>query len=135
VRRLFVICGVTVLLAACVARASGTPAPQLFSSSAQPVAGKRFPGLALVLPPQAQKVWTSFRATCVAWVAHRRLPGSVTAVPQGAQVPNAVVCSWRIPAGTTGKQLRARIATDVTWNDTSLEHAQGQLVTWTIQRR
>ena len=133
--RLLGISGVAVLLLACVARASSAPAPQLFSSSAQPVSGKRFAGLALVLPPQAQNGWRSFQAACLAWVAHRRIPGTMTATPHGAAVPSAVVCSWRIPARSAGKELRARVATDLAWNDGSFEHAQGELVKWTIQRR
>ncbi len=134
-RRLLVIGGATLLVAACVASAAGTPMPQLFGSPIPPVAGKRFPGLALVLPPEAQTEWQLFKATCLAWVARRRIPGTMTAVPLGSPVPNAVVCSWKVPVRTAGKEFRARVATNVVWNDSSLEHAEGQLVKWTIQRR
>lgn len=134
-RRLLIIGGVTLFVAASVASAAGAPVPQLFSSPLPPVTGKRFPGLALVLPPEAQREWQSFKPTCLAWVGGRRIPGTVTAVPLGSPVPNAVVCSWKVPVRTTGKEFRARVATDVVWNDDSLEHAQGQLVRWTIQRR
>lgn len=129
------IVGAGLLVAASAASAIGTPTPQLFSSPVPPVAGKQFPGLAVVLPPEAQEQWQSFKATCLGWVARRRIPGTKTAVPLGSPVPNAVVCSWKIPPRTAGKGFRARIATNVVWNDDSFEYDPGQLVKWIIQRR
>ena len=51
--------------------------------------------------------------------AGRRVRGTATAVPRESAVPYAVVCSWKVPLGTTGKLFRARIATDVVWLDES----------------
>ncbi len=99
------------------------------------MSGKQFQGLALVLSTEAQKQWLSFKATCLAWAAGRRVRGTATAVPRESAVPYAVVCSWKVPLGTTGKLFRARIATDVVWLDETLEHDQGVLVKWTIRRR
>jgi len=136
VRRLPVMVAAGFSAAACAASAAGpAPTPQLFSSPLPPVAGRQFSGLAVILPAEAQVQWQSFRATCVAWAAGRRMIAVKTAVPRGSPVPDAVVCSWKVPVGTAGKQFRARIATDVVWNDDSLEHDPGQLVKWTIQRR
>jgi hypothetical protein len=135
VKRLLVVGSASLLVAVCTASAAGTPAPQLFSSPTPPVSGKAFPGLALVLSTEAQKQWLSFKATCLAWAAGRRVRGTATAVPRESAVPYAVVCSWKVPLGTTGKLFRARVATDVVWLDETLEHDLGVLVKWTIRRR
>jgi hypothetical protein len=134
-KRLLIVGSASLLVAACAASAAGTPTPQLFSSPTPPVSGKPFPGLALVLPAEAQNQWLSFKATCLAWAAGRRIRGTATAVPRESAVPYAVVCSWKVPLRTTGKVFWARVATDVVWLDETLEHDQGQLVKWTIQRR
>jgi hypothetical protein len=135
VKRLLIVGSASLFIAACAASAATTPTPRLFSSPVPPVSGKPFQGLALVLPAEAQNQWLSFKATCLAWAAGRRIRGTATAVPRESAVPYAVVCSWKVPLGTTGKEFRARVATDVVWLDETLEHDQGQLVKWTIRRR
>ncbi len=89
--------------------AADAPPETLVTTKAHPVAGRSFTGFVLVLPDEAKTYWTTYSADCPATVGGKAIANGAKQYPAGALVPTAIVCTWRIPAGSAKKKLVGRL--------------------------